>query len=39
MAWLNVVEGRGQTDVERIYRELLAGKTPPDVGYVLTLNP
>jgi Protein of unknown function (DUF2855) len=38
MGWLKVVDGRGQVEVERVYRELLAGKTAPDVGYLLTLN-
>ena len=38
MGWMNVVDGRGPVEVERVYRELLAGKTAPDVGYLLTLN-
>ncbi len=36
--WMKVVEGRGPVEVERIYRELLAGKTTPDVGYVVGLT-
>jgi Protein of unknown function (DUF2855) len=36
--WMKVVEVRGPAEVERIYLELLAGKTTPDVGYVAGLS-
>lgn len=39
MTWLRVIERRGEAEVERTYRELLAGKTPPDAGYLLALSP
>jgi hypothetical protein len=34
--WLRVEHGSGPEDVERIYRELLDGKSDPAVGHVLT---
>ena len=34
--WLQVEHGSGQEDVERIYRELLEGKSDPAVGHVLS---
>jgi hypothetical protein len=34
--WLEVEQGSGPDDVERIYRELLEGKSDPAVGHVLT---
>jgi hypothetical protein len=34
--WLKVEHGSGPEDVERIYRELLDGKSDPSVGHVLT---
>jgi hypothetical protein len=37
--WMKVVERRGSAEVERTYLDVLAGKTPPDVGYVLGLRP
>jgi len=34
--WLKVEHGSGPEDVERIYRELLDGKSDPSVGHVLS---
>jgi uncharacterized protein DUF2855 len=34
--WLRVEHGSGPDDVERIYRELLDGKSDPSVGHVLS---
>jgi hypothetical protein len=34
--WLRVEHGSGPEDVERIYRELLDGKSDPSVGHVLS---
>jgi hypothetical protein len=34
--WLRVEHGSGARDVERIYRDLLDGKSDPAVGHVLT---
>jgi Protein of unknown function (DUF2855) len=34
--WLRVEHGSGREDVERIYRELLDGKSDPAVGHVLS---
>ena len=36
--WLEVVHGSGPQAVERVYRELLDGRTDPSVGHVLTLR-
>ncbi len=33
--WLQVEHGSGPEDVEKIYRELLDGKSDPAVGHVL----
>jgi hypothetical protein len=33
--WLQVEHGSGPEDVERIYRDLLDGKSNPSIGYVL----
>ncbi|MGH2992560.1 MAG: DUF2855 family protein [Solirubrobacterales bacterium] len=35
--WLEVVHGEGPEAVERVYRELLEGRTDPSVGHVLSL--
>ena len=34
--WLRVEHGSGEDDVERVYRELLDGKSDPAVGHVLS---
>ena len=34
--WLQVEHGSGPEDVERIYHELLDGKSDPAVGHVLS---
>ncbi|MGH2961362.1 MAG: DUF2855 family protein [Solirubrobacterales bacterium] len=36
--WLEIVHGEGPEAVERVYRELLEGRTDPAVGHVLTLR-
>ncbi|MGH7899124.1 MAG: DUF2855 family protein, partial [Candidatus Binatia bacterium] len=36
--WIEVVQGRGPADVERVYRETLAGSARPDQGHVLSLR-
>jgi len=35
--WLRVIEDRGPTAVERVYREVLAGRAKPDEGHILSL--
>lgn len=35
--WLQIEHGRGPEAVERVYRELLDGRTDPAVGHVLSL--
>ena len=35
--WLKVKRGRGQTDVERVYRATLDGAADPAEGHVLSL--
>jgi Protein of unknown function (DUF2855) len=37
--WLKVVRGNGPEVVERVYLELLAGRTDPSVGHVLSMQP
>jgi hypothetical protein len=36
-AWLHVVRSRGREAVERVYREMLAGRTHPADGQILSL--
>jgi hypothetical protein len=36
--WLEVVRGKGPEGVERVYLELLAGRTDPSVGHVLSMQ-
>jgi hypothetical protein len=36
--WLDVVHSRGPEAVERVYRELLEGRTDPSVGHVLSMS-
>ena len=36
--WMRVVHGWGATDVERVYLEMLDGRTKPDEGHVLSLS-
>ena len=36
--WLEVVRGKGPEAVERVYRELLAGRTDPSIGHVLSMH-
>ncbi len=38
-AWMKVIHAYGPEAVEEIYRELLDGKTSPEVGHILSLNP
>ncbi len=35
--WLSVLRGRGEDEVERVYREVLAGRARPHQGQVLSL--
>ena len=37
--WLEVVRGNGPEAVERAYLELLAGRTDPSVGHILSMEP
>jgi hypothetical protein len=37
--WLKVMEVRGEDAVARVYRDMLDGKTRPDEGCILSLNP
>lgn len=37
--WIQVVEGRGPEQVERVYRKMLAGRSKANQGYVLSLRP
>ncbi|MEQ1753860.1 MAG: DUF2855 family protein [Micropepsaceae bacterium] len=36
-SWMKVTKGHGRGEVERVYREMVAGKSPPDTGYILSL--
>ncbi len=35
--WMKIVEGRGRSDVERVYRDMVAGKVKPEEGHMLAL--
>lgn len=35
--WMKIVEGRGRADVERVYRDMVAGKAKPEEGHMLSL--
>lgn len=35
--WMKVTEGRGRSDVERVYRAMLAGQAKPEEGHMLAL--
>lgn len=35
--WMTVVEGRGRSGVERVYRDMVAGKAKPEEGHMLAL--
>ena len=35
--WLTVVQGKGPSDVEQAYRELVDGRMNPQQGHVLSL--
>jgi hypothetical protein len=35
--WMKIVEGRGRADVERVYRDMVAGKAKPEEGHMLAL--
>ena len=37
-AWLRVERGAGPQAVERVYRDLLGGRSRPEVGHVLSLG-
>jgi len=36
--WMRIVEGRGPEAVERVYRDMLAGRAKPDEGHILSLR-
>jgi hypothetical protein len=36
--WLRIRHGGGPTDVERVYRDTLAGRVSPEEGHVLSLG-
>jgi hypothetical protein len=36
--WMRVVHGRGAADVERVYLEMLDGRSKPEEGHVLSLS-
>jgi hypothetical protein len=36
--WLQVLHGSGPEAIERVYLELLDGRAPPSIGYVMTLG-
>lgn len=36
--WMKIEHGRGRTDVERVYRDMVAGKVQPEVGHMLALG-
>jgi hypothetical protein len=36
-AWLRIVEDRGRTRVESVYRDMLEGKTDPAVGHIVSV--
>src|SRR4051794_37343398 len=35
--WLKVIEARGPSAVEKVYRDTLNGNVPPDRGFILSL--
>jgi hypothetical protein len=35
--WMKIVDGSGPAGVERVYREVLAGKAKPEQGHILSL--
>lgn len=35
--WMKLVQGSGRADVERVYRDMVAGKVKPEEGHVLSL--
>jgi hypothetical protein len=35
--WLTVIEGRGPDAVQRVYRDTLGGRIPPDQGHMLSM--
>jgi hypothetical protein len=37
--WLKVLHGHGADAVERVYLELLEGRTDPSIGHVLSMSP
>jgi hypothetical protein len=36
--WIRIVSGRGEADVERVYRATLEGRASPEEGHVLSLR-
>lgn len=37
--WLKPVESRGEAAVERVYRAMIAGRSDPDIGHILSVRP
>lgn len=37
-SWMRVVHQRGPAAVEKVYRDALEGRAPPEVGYILSLS-
>lgn len=35
--WMKIVSGKGRADVERVYRDMVAGKVKPEEGHMLSL--
>lgn len=35
--WMKVTKAQGRAEVQRIYGEMVAGKSPPETGYILSL--
>ena len=35
--WMKIVKGKGKADVERVYRDTVAGKVKPEEGHMLSL--
>jgi hypothetical protein len=35
--WMKIVKGKGKTDVQRVYNDMVGGKAKPDEGHMLSL--
>jgi hypothetical protein len=36
-SWMKIVNAKGRADIERVYRDMVAGKAKPDEGHMLSL--